>query len=206
MDLVENERRTKRQTFIAVIGIALAAMVMAPPIVEAAVQAVRIKKSVPLPLKKNTAVKVRNNGAIAGPQQSGALPTETLGKRQMVDVFSGGEGFWGAGFCGVNDTSPDPGEQEGDKVTVPAAAPGQPNNVVAGIIATSGPTGVPAAVTVKAPQLPTGDNPVVTIRTSPEQPTVSITLPSGLRVSPSALVFECQAGGPTGASFAVIGH
>jgi hypothetical protein len=178
-------------------------MVLAPPIVQAAAQKVNITKSITLPVKGS--VNVKNNGATAAAQDLGALGEE-LGKRQTVDTISGGEGFFGAGVCGAttdpvhdNDTSSD------NRVVVPAAAPGEPDNVVAGIII-GGQVGTPATVTVKAPELPSGESPIIALRTSAENPTEYIGLNSGLRASPSRLVFQCPAGAPDGNSFVVIGH
>ena len=185
MDSVPNKNSEKRRTFAAIIGAALAVMVLAPPIVQAAAQKVNVVKSVP--------IAVKNNGATAKGQQLGALE-EQIGKRQMVDIIAGGDGFWGVGYCGL----------ENDTVTVPAANPGDPDNVVAGVLI-GGNGG--AVVTVKAPELPTQNNPVITLMTTASNPVQSVSLPSGLRVSPSQLVFECVAGSAAeGDSFIVLGH
>ena len=193
MDSVSNKKSDKRRSFVWAISAALAVMVLAPPIVQAAAQKVNIVKSIPLTVKGS--VSVKNNGASAPGQQLGAL-SEQVGKRQMVDIISGGDGFWGVGYCGHPTAA-------NRTVTVPAAAPGDPDNVVAGILI-GGDGG--AAVTVKAPELPTGTNPVVTLTTTATDPVQTISLPSGLRVSPSQLVFECATGDPTIDSFIVLGH
>lgn len=192
---MESEVRGKKsRSFVTAIAICLAVMVLAPPIVQAAAQKVNITKSITLPVKGS--VSVKNNGATAAPQDWGALPGESAPKRQMVDMIAGGDGFWGVGYCGHPTAA-------NRKVIVPAAEEGDPDNVVAGILI-AGDGG--ATVTVKAPELPTGTTPVATFNTTATNPVQSIALPSGLRVSPSDLEFECTAGDLPTDTFIVIGH
>ena len=215
MDLVENARREKRQAFFAALGIALAVMILAPPIVQAAAQAVRITKSIPLPLKKGTTVKISNQGATVGTQPLGAPDLgESMPKTLATSIYAGGDGFHGGGVCGSPDMTPDTATDQDE--TVPAADPGKPDNVVTGVIL-SGPVDDPAApnpsapavMTVKAPAL-FGNNAIITIRNSAAEPTKVLELPSGLRVSPSELKFECVAGGNLAAGkfaqFVILGH
>lgn len=198
MDSSKSARGDKRRTFLSAIGIVAAVMVLAPPIVQAATQKVNVVKSV--------SISVKNNGAIAPAQDHGALPGEDLAKRQMVDTFAGGEGFWGVGVCGAV-TDPDEVDDTGsdDRVIVPAAADGEPDNVV-GAILIGATVGAPAVVTVSAPTINPG-GPIIALRTSAEEPTKLVGFDSGLRASPSRLVFSCPAPAVgTGASYVVVGH
>lgn len=206
MHLEEVARREKRQTFMAAIGIALAVMVLAPPIVQAAAQKVNIVKSITLPVKGTVGVK--NGGAIqtrdpgafgAIPNNAGQFPTKAL----STSTIAGGGGLFGVGVCGAT-TDPDEANDTPDdnRVIVPATTGNSPN-IVTGILI-GAPSASPATVTVKAPTLPSGNNPIIALRTSTEKPTEFIGLGNGLTVSPSRLVFECPAG--TGATYIVTGQ
>lgn len=202
MESASNPRREKRRTFMSAVGIVLAIMVVTPPIVNAAAQKVKIVKSKPLPLKSNTSVGVKNlNGAVSPGQQSGVLPSEDIPKSVNANIVAGGDGFWGAGICGH------PTESE---VTVPRDADTTDNveNVVTGVIVGSPDA---ATITIAAPDLPggPGEDPILLYRTSAEQPSQAIDLPTGLKVSPSELVFDCPSGGtlPSNpATYVVLGH
>jgi hypothetical protein len=210
--LEESARREKRQVFLAAIGIAVAVMVLAPPIVQAAAQKVNIVKSKPLVVKKvNEPVAVSNGqarqlGAMGAiPNVQGQFPTKAM----AVATTAGGGGFWGVGVCGApTEDSEQLDEPDDNRVIVPASQPGNPPNVVTAVllgeVVTAAP---PALVTVKAPTLPTGNNAITGIENSNEEPTKVVTFGNGLTVSPSRLVFECgPESGPTGATFVVLGQ
>jgi hypothetical protein len=204
--LQESAQREKRQMFVTAIGIALAVMVLAPPIVQAAVQRVKVTNEPTVGVKNGQAIQTRplgNLGAI--PNQAGQFPTKAL----SVANVAGGGGFWGVGICGAatdNNEANDTGDD--NRVIVPAAGPGNPPNIVTGVIVgEQNPAAPPANVTVKAPDLPSGNNPITGFGNSAEQPTMTASFGTGLTVSPSRLIFECQPeSGPTGASFVVLGQ
>ena len=204
MESAANPRREKRRTFLSAVGIVLAIMVLAPPIVYAAAQKVNVVKSVPIGLKAGTSVGVKNlNGAVSPGQQNGALPTENLPKSVNANIVAGGDGFWGAGVC----EHPSPGA---DTVVVPRDPDTTDNveNVVTGVIIGSTDA---ATITIAAPDLPggPGDDPIIRYHTTAGEPSQAITIPTGLKVSPSELVFKCTQGGtiPSDPStFVVLGH
>jgi hypothetical protein len=205
--LQESAHREKRQMFVAAIGIALAVMVLAPPIVEAATQNVRVVNEPTVALKNGKAVQSRQLGAMGAiPNQPGQFPTKAI----SVANTAGGGGFYGVGFCDASTTVAESGDTGGDnRVIVPAAAPGNPPNIVTGVIVgEQNPAAPPVNVTVKAPDLPTGATPITGFGNSAEQPTTVAAFGTGLTVSPSRLVFECggNAGPPNGASFVVLGQ
>jgi hypothetical protein len=200
--LEESARREKRQVFVAAMGIALAVMVLAPPIVQAAAQKVNIVKSKPLVVKKvndpvsianGAAVQSRNLGAFGElSNQQGQFPTKAI----SVATTAGGGGFHGAAGC--SNVAAD------NTVTVEATEPGSPPNIVTGIMMSS-PSATPMTVTVTAPDVQPG--PIIALRNSAEKPTEFIGLGNGLTVSPSDLVFQCPAGAPVaGASFVILGQ
>ena len=206
-------RREKRRTLMSAFGIVLAVMVLAPPIVYAAAQKVNIVKSIPLPLKAGTSVSVTNlKGATTGVQDHGLLSAEfesgdeKTPKTVNSSIYSGGEGFWGAAVCEAGEG--DPGDQATDnQVTIPAAlATAKHDNVISSIVIGSPDA---AIVTITAPDL--NENPILVYRTSAEQPSQAIELPTGLRVSPSEIVIRCVQGGdptigPLTATVGVLGH
>lgn len=209
MYLEESARREKRQTLAAALGIALAVMVLAPPIVEAAAQ--KIKGTVTVSKVKDP-VKVGNGSAIqsrklgnvgAIPNEQGQFPAKAL----SVATTAGGGGFFGAGECSNNSAPAPPADPDGpNTVTVPATGPGNPPNIVTGVVISS-PSSTPVAVTVAAPDLPGASGPIIALRNSAEKPTEFIGFGNGLTVSPSQLVFQCPAGSPvSGASFVVLGQ
>jgi hypothetical protein len=203
--LEESVRREKRQVFVAAIGIALAVMVLAPPIVQAATQKVNIVKSKALTVKKvNEPVRVANGSAIQSrnlgafgelPNQQAQFPTKAL----SVATVAGGGGFHDAAGC-TDDGALDPSRT----VTVEATAPGSPPNIVTGVLMSS-PGGTPITVTVTAPDV--SASPIIALRNSAEEPTKFIGFGNGLTVSPSDLIFECPAGSDiSGASFVILGQ
>ena len=200
-------RREKRRTFMSAAAIVLAVMVLAPPIVYAAAQKVNIVKSIPLPLKAGTKVAVTNlKGTTTGTQDHGSIPGETTPKTVNSSIYSGGEGFWGVAVCGAPEG--DPGDESGDnQVLVPAnAVTDKTDNVISSIVIGSPDA---ATVTIAAPDLPSGEQPILIYRTSVEQPSQAIELPTGLRVSPSSIRIRCLSGGtlPTNpATVGVLGH
>jgi hypothetical protein len=198
--LDDTVRREKRQVLMAAIGIALAVMVLAPPIVEAATQKVSVQnkptvKKVEDPVKvaNGSAIEVQNLGAFGAlSNQNNQFPTKAIG----VATVAGGGGFHGAGECSAVAAD--------NTVTVEATGPGNNPNIVTGIIISS-PSATPVTVTVTAPDVQAG--PIIALRNSAERPTEFIGFGNGLTVSPSELVFQCPAGAPVaGASFVVLGQ
>jgi hypothetical protein len=189
--LEESARREKRQVFIAAIGIALAVMVLAPPIVQAAAQKVNVVKSVGITVKNGNTRQLGKFG-ILPPNAASDFPSKAL----AVATTAGGGGFHGAAECSnvVADAT----------VTVPATGQGKPPNIVTGILMSS-PSGTPITVTVTAPDVQA--TPIIALRNSAEKPTEFIGLGNGLTVSPSDLIFNCPAGAPVaGASFVILGQ
>ena len=208
MDSGKTPRGEKRRTFMSAAAIVLAIMVLAPPIVYAAAQKVNIVKSIPLPIKKGSTVGVSNlRGATTATQNHGSIPGETTPKTVNSSIFSGGEGFWGVAICGAGE-GPEPGDDSQDnQVFVPATdVTARTENVISSIVIGSPDA---AVVTIAAPDLPSGENPILIYRTSANQPSQAIELPTGLRVSPSSIRIRCQAGGtlPSNpATVGVLGH
>lgn len=209
MDSSKSARSDKRRLFLSAIGIVAAVMVLAPPIVQAASQKVNVVKSVKVGIKGTASVKELVDATSEG-QDSAALggAGEVIPKTVNTNMVAGGEGFWGTGVCGApgGDTDPDTDTSSDPQVTVPAATPGDPDNIISGVLLGSPDA---AIITVKAPELPSGNNPVLIFRTSAELPSQTIMLPGGLRASPSRIVLDCVAGGtyPSNpATFVVMGH
>jgi hypothetical protein len=193
VDSVPNARRDKRRTFLSAIGIVAAVMVLAPPVVQAATQKVNVVNSIALSVKE---LKGTNTPPDA---DHGSLPGEEMGKTVNTRTLAAGEGLWGVGVCG----HPSAEERE---VEIPAAPVGEPDNVISHVIIGSPD---PALVSIAAPDLPGASGPVLRYRTTAEQPSDSIDLSGGLRVSPSRIVIDCPSGGtlPSNpATFVVLVH
>lgn len=197
MDLNTVSRREKRNAFFAAIAIGLIAMLVAAPVVSAAVQRVRVKGAVKVkggPVKLKDTDGDRFDTKAIGPL--GAL--EAPGSKGALDVrmFAGGTGFLGTGDCTVAE-DPRPNTQ--------TVAAGQ-ERIITGIIV----TGTDAVVSVTAPSLNPviGPGPVSEFRANAENPNVFVGLGTGLTVFPSELVFTCtgEGGGDGDGNFVLLGQ
>jgi hypothetical protein len=202
VDSVSDAGRAKRRTFLSAIGIVAAVMVLAPPMVQAASQKVNVVKSVAIGLKPNTTVSAKElkDTTVPAHADHGDLGESSL-KAVNVQSLPSGEGLWGVGTCEhPNDAN--------RQVSVPAAEVTDPFEHVVSHIIVGSPDA--ATVTIAAPDLPSGTTPVLIYRTTAEQPSQSIDISGGLRVSPSDLLFDCPQGGdlavPNPATYAVLGH
>lgn len=186
MDLMESARRERRSTWVALIAVAAAIALLAPPAVEAATQKVKVKG--PVKIKDSSgdtinAATVPGMGLFDASGSSGALD---------VSVFAGGGGLLGTGDCDSNDTPPSrPNEQ-----TIPA----DPNTVITGFLL----AGPDANLSVSAPSLDPiiGPGAVITFHTTASNQNLVAALPTGLTVTPSELVFECTGDG----NFVILGQ
>jgi hypothetical protein len=178
-------RRESRQTwFIAVIAIATL-FIAGTPVVEAAVNATKIKGKVKVADSTGGTIDAKNvpdMGLLDAPGSNGAL---------AVRNFAGGGGLLGTGDC-TEAADPRP-----NSVTVPANA----NTVITAIIV----TGTAANVAVSAPDLDPliGPGPVVTFQANESNPNVFVGLGNGLTVTPSELVFTCTGGS---GNFVILGQ
>ncbi len=215
MDLYENTRKEKRQTFFTVIAIGLLAMVAAAPVVQAAAQRVKVVNTpsvtVTNPVRTVTA-KVRDtSGDSLESAEVGSGEGNTLGilgapgaEALAVRTFGGGGGLLGTGDCNVDQPAQG---QRNNVVNVEPSTSGTPRVITAIII--SGPD---AAVTVSAPDLDQaiGAGPVQTFRTTGGDQNLFIGLGNGLTVTPSNLLFRCssnEGGNLSGnGNFTVIGQ
>ena len=178
--------REKRRSFFGAIAVAAAVMLIGAPVVQAAVQtvkvqgAVKVKDTNGLPIESE---KVDPMGVLSAEGSAGAI---------AVRNFAGGTGFLGTGDCNGNDA-----DSRESSVVVPAGE----DQIITGIII----TGAGTTVEVSAPELEPAIGPgaVNTFVATPENPNVFVGLGTGLTVSPAQLVFECVAG--TG-NFTILGQ
>ena len=177
MNLMEVSRRDKRSTFFAAIGLAVAVFMIGAPVVEAAVQAVRVKGAVK--------VKDSNGGVI----NSEVIPlqglTDVPGSAGALDVrnFAGGAGLLGIADCAG---------PLGDSIEVGGGA------VVTDLLL----TGTDGTVAVTSSAVGGGAVPVLNVRVTADAPNVVADLSNGLGVT-APLTFtptgaDCQ--------FVVLGH
>lgn len=192
--------RDKRRSFLGAIAVAAVVMLIGAPVVQAAVQTVRVKGAVQV---KPVKVKGTNNVPIESEVVAplGLLQAEGSAGALAVRNFAGGGGFLGTGDCTeAAGTATDP---RPNTVTVAAGA----NTIITGIII----TGEDANVAVSAPDLANviGPGPVNTFSTTRENPNLFIGLGNGLTVSPAKLVFTCTGDGGTGdgsGNFTILGQ
>ena len=176
---MESSVRSTRKTWLIVVaGIAAIALIGAP-VVQAAVQNVRVKGKV------NVKIAGTNGETIS------ASPVEDLGllgargSDGAVDVrtFGGGGGLLGTGDCTAS-VDPPAGDRP-NSTTVAAAA----DTIITGIIV----TGTDAKVAVTAPALNSiiGPGAINEFRADANTPNVFVGLGNGLTVSPAPLIFTC---------------
>lgn len=169
MNVFDVSAREKRSTFAKVLVMCLMAAVLAPPLAQAAVQAVRVKN----------AVKVKDTGG--GRINSSAVPDMGLfgaeGSTGAIDVrnFAGGGGFLGAADC--TETQAD-GLLNSVSIT---------NSIVTGFII----TGTDAVFTVTSDAVGGGVLPLLNLSVGQPGPRNFVAaLPTGLTLT-DALTFTC---------------
>ncbi|MGH2748406.1 MAG: hypothetical protein ACRDKB_10830 [Actinomycetota bacterium] len=173
-------RRDKRHAFLAAIGLALVVMLIGAPVVEAAIQRVRVKGSVKV---KDTSGDALDSKAIPA---MGLFGAEGSSGALAVRTFGGGGGFLGAADC------------DG----VPANLPGSvavSNKIVTGIII----TGTGGTFTVTSDAIGGGALPLLNFSVTADNPNVFVGLGNGLTLT-DALTFTCTAG--TNANLVVLGQ
>jgi hypothetical protein len=184
-------RREKRSSFLMAIAVGLMVMLVGAPVVQAAVQEVKVKNAVKVKDSDGDNIQaedVPDMGLLDVPGYEGAL---------TVRNTAGGGGLLGTGDCTA--AAGQPTDIRPNTTTVAASA----DTVVTGIII----TGSDAKVSVSAPDLNSliGPGPVVNFQTTAENQNVFIGLGNGLTVFPSELVFTCTgAGGGDGSGNYVI--
>ena len=187
--------RDKRRSFLGAIAVASVVMLIGAPVVQAAVQNVRVKGAVKV--KDSNGVPIESEAVAA----LGLLQAEGSAGALAVRNFAGGGGFLGTGDCtAAAGTATDP---RPNTVTVAAGA----DTIITGIIV----TGEDANVSVSAPDLANviGPGAVNTFSTTRENPNLFIGLGNGLTVSPAKLVFTCTGDGGTGdgsGNFTILGQ
>lgn len=191
-------RRDKRRSFFGAIAVACVVMLIGAPVVQAAVQNVRVKG----------AVKIKDSNGV--PIESEAMPSlgllgaEGSSGALAVRTFGGGGGLLGTGDCtAAAGPAADGSFSRPNTVTVEAGE----DTIITGIII----TGEDANVSVSAPNLNTviGPGAVNTFSTTQQNPNVFIGLGNGLTVSPAELVFKCTGDGGTGdgsGNFTILGQ
>ena len=188
-------RREKRRSFLGAIAVASVVMLIGAPVVQAAVQTVKVRGAVKVKGTNNVPIEseaLASLGLLGAEGSSGAV---------AVRNFAGGGGFLGTGDCtAAAGTATDP---RPNTVTVAAGA----DTIITGIII----TGEDANVSVTAPDLANviGPGAVNTFSTTQQNPNVFIGLGNGLTVSPAKLVFTCTGDGGTGdgsGNFTILGQ
>jgi hypothetical protein len=194
VELNESSRRESRRTWALALTLLVAIFIAGAPVVQAAVQAVRVTNT------PNVKIKDTGNGRINSQAVPDMGALDAPGSTGAVDVrtFAGGTGFLGTGDCDLNDAPPD----RPNEVTIAPSA----QRIITGIIV----TGDDANVAVTAPELTPliGPGPVANLRSTTTAPNAFIGLGNGLTVTPSSLKFECTAvgGGAGSGDFVILGQ
>lgn len=181
MDLVSTSTRDKRQTFFVAIALALVVSVLAPPVVQAAVQ--RIRGTVTAKVKDSTGNTI-NSEVI--PAQG---LTQVPGSTGAVDVrnFAGGAGLIGVADCGDAATAPLPNQVE-------IAGGGVVTDMIL--------TGTDGTISITSTAVGGGNVPLSKFRVSADNPNVVVDLSNGLGVTaPLKLVTS-----GTDCNVVVLGH
>ena len=160
MDLMDTTRREKRQSFFVAIALASVVMLIGAPVVQAAVQAVRVTNTPSVKIKDTGGGKVNSEpvpdmGLTAVPGSAGAMD---------VRVYAGGTGVLGVGDC-----SAAAGTGAANVVEVPG------NRVITAFIMTG--TGT---VTLTSDAVGGGVLPLNRFVTDAGTPNYSLSLPNGL--------------------------
>jgi hypothetical protein len=181
VDLLAATTQDKKRTFFAAIALALVVSVLAPPVVEAAVQ--RIRGTVTAKVKDST------GGAI----NSEAIPSQGLtdvpGSTGAMDVrnFAGGAGLLGVADCGDAPTGPLPNQVEISG---------------GGVITDMILTGTDGTISITSTAVGGGNVPLSKFRVNAESPNIVVDLSNGLGVTaPLKLVTS-----GTDCNVVVLGH
>lgn len=185
MDLYAASGREKRRTFFAAIAISLMAMLVAAPVVEAAVQAVKVKNPVKVKDSNGDVIEsepIADMGLLAAEGSDGAL---------AVRNYAGGGGFLGAADC---TTTTEDGLPNAVEVS---------NVIVTAIIL----TGTDAKVTVTSAAIGGGQLPLLRFRANANNPNEFVGLGNGLTAT-APLTFTCaaDAGGDGNGNIVVLGQ
>jgi hypothetical protein len=186
VDLYESTRREKRQSFFVAIALAAAVMILAAPVVQAAVQSVKVANTPSVKLKDTAGGRI--NSEPVGPMGI----TGVTGSSGAVDVrvYAGGTGVLGLGDCSTTDA---------DGFTNVVAVPG--GKVVTAFILTG--TGT---VTMTSEALTQNQPvPLSKFHVDSANPNFALTLPEGLGTT-APLTFTANAGAPGDCSFVVLGQ
>ncbi len=194
MESVESSVRSTRKTWLVVVaGIAAIALIGAP-VVQAAIQSVRVKGKVKIAGTNGQTISaspIGDMGVLGAPGSDGAVDVRT---------FGGGGGLLGTGDCTAS-VNPPAGDRP-NSTTVPAA----PDTIITGIIV----TGTDAKVAVTAPALNSliGPGAINEFRADANTPNVFVGLGNGLTVSPAPLTFTCfgWAGGAGSGNYTILGQ
>lgn len=187
-------RREKMKALFGAIALATVIALLAPPIAQAAVQAVRVKGAVKI--KESTgdnldAKDLGTLGELGAPGSDGALAVRT---------FAGGGGLLGTGDC--TEAFGQPTDVRPNTTIVEASQ----DTIITGIII----AGSDAKVSVTAPDLDSiiGPGPVVNFQTTANDQNVFVGLGNGLSVYPSELVFKCTGadGGDGSGNYVILGQ
>lgn len=193
-------RREKRRSFLGAIAVASVIMLIGAPVVQAAVQTVKVRGAVKVKGTNNVPIE---SEAIPG---LGLFDAEGSTGALAVRNFAGGGGLLGTGDCtAASQANPDPAnpaDVRSNTYTVPASA----DTIITGIII----TGPDANVSVSAPDLLNviGPGAVNTFSTNRDNSTIFVGLGNGLTVTPSKLVFSCtgDGGGDGSGNFTILGQ
>lgn len=181
MDLSTTSTREKRQTFFAAIALVLVVSVLAPPVVQAAVQ--RIRGTVTAKVKDST------GGAINSETIPAQGLTDVPGSSGAMDVrnFAGGAGLIGVADCGDGAAAP-----LANQVEISGGG------VVTDMIL----TGTDGTISITSTAVGGGQVPLSKFRVNADTPNVIVDLSNGLGVTaPLKLVTS-----GTDCNVVVLGH
>lgn len=183
MDLFEVSRRDKRRTFLSAVALAAIVAVLMPPVVQAAIQKVKVQGTVKAADTDGSTIEseeVPDMGLLLAEGSSGAV---------AVRNFAGGGGLLGAGDCTVS--------------TEPAAGP-LPNTVEVSesIVTAIMMTGV-GKVRVTSAAIGGGAVPLLVFETSASAPNMVFGLGNGLTIT-TPLTFTGVDG--TACNFVILGQ
>jgi hypothetical protein len=173
-------RRERFKALFGAIALAIVVMLVAPPVVQAATQAVKVKGKVKVADTDGDAIEskaIADMGLLAAEGSDGAL---------AVRNFAGGGGFLGAADCTETDA-------DGLVNTVSVG-----NAIVTGIIM----TGTDATWTVTSAAIGGGLLPLLNFRTTTDNPNEFVGLGNGLTLT-APLTFTCTG---TNGNIAVLGQ
>jgi hypothetical protein len=177
MDLLETSRQDKKKTVMTAVAIVVGVFLLSAPVVSAATQRVRVVGPVNVQDSTGDALE---SAAVPGGAGQGTASAGALAVRN----FAGGGGLITNGDC-----DGDASDGRASSKTVAANA----NTIITAIIL----TGPDAHLSILAPGLEgvTGAGPISTFETTAQNPTVTASFATGLRLVPAPLVFSCTGTG-----------